>query len=165
MIFDLTIHMMGLPGGSDGKESACHVGDLGSIPGLGRSPGEGDWLPTPAFWPGEFHGIQSMRLQRVGHDWATFTFASRSQYSCLGNPMDRGALWATVHGVAKGRTRLSNQTTTKRTSAPYSVWPHRWGCEWRGSVDVECTNIYGTERVSDPLKSTQWGRAGAGIWT
>ena len=41
MIFDLTIHMMGLPGGSDGKESACHVGDLGSIPGLGTSPGEG----------------------------------------------------------------------------------------------------------------------------
>ena len=32
---------MGFPGGSDGKESACNVGDLGSIPGLGRSPGEG----------------------------------------------------------------------------------------------------------------------------
>ena len=45
MIFDLTIHMMGLPGGSDGKESACHVGDLGSIPGLGRSPGEGKGYP------------------------------------------------------------------------------------------------------------------------
>ena len=32
----------GFPGGSDGKESACSVGDLGSIPGLGRSPGEGN---------------------------------------------------------------------------------------------------------------------------
>jgi len=31
----------GFPGGSDGKESACNVGDLGSNPGLGRSPGEG----------------------------------------------------------------------------------------------------------------------------
>ena len=30
------------------------------------------------------------------------------QYSCLGNPMDRGAWWATVHGIAKSRTRLSN---------------------------------------------------------
>ena len=30
-----------VPGGSDGKESACNVGDLGSIPGMGRSPGEG----------------------------------------------------------------------------------------------------------------------------
>ena len=36
---------MGFPGSSDGKESACNVGDLGSIPGLGRSPGEGKGYP------------------------------------------------------------------------------------------------------------------------
>ena len=36
---------MGFPGGSAGKESACTVGDLGSIPGLGRSPGEGNGYP------------------------------------------------------------------------------------------------------------------------
>ena len=36
---------MGFTGGSDGKESACNVGDLGSIPGLGRSPGEGKGYP------------------------------------------------------------------------------------------------------------------------
>ena len=36
---------MGFPGGSDGKESTCNVGDLGSIPGLGRSPGEGNSYP------------------------------------------------------------------------------------------------------------------------
>ena len=36
---------MGVPGGSDGKESACNVGDLDSIPGLGRSPGEGNGYP------------------------------------------------------------------------------------------------------------------------
>ena len=35
----------GFPGGSDGKESTCNVGDLGSIPGLGRSPGEGNGYP------------------------------------------------------------------------------------------------------------------------
>ena len=35
------------PGGSDGKEPVCNEGDLGSIPGLGRSPGEGNGLPTP----------------------------------------------------------------------------------------------------------------------
>ena len=44
----------GLPGGSDGKESACNAGDPGSIPGLGRSPREGR-MPTPVFLPGEFH--------------------------------------------------------------------------------------------------------------
>ena len=36
---------MGFPGGSGGKESACNAGDLGSIPGLGTSPGEGNGYP------------------------------------------------------------------------------------------------------------------------
>ena len=40
----------GLPGGSDGKESACSTGDLGSIPGLGRSPGEGIGYPLQYSW-------------------------------------------------------------------------------------------------------------------
>ena len=66
------------PGGSEVKVSACNAGDLGSIPGSGRSPGEGNGNPL--------------------------------QYSCLENPMDRGAWWAIVHGVAKSWTRLSNFT-------------------------------------------------------
>ena len=46
------------PGGSAGKECARNAGDLSSIPGLERSPGEGkSYLPTPVFWPGEFHGL------------------------------------------------------------------------------------------------------------
>ena len=56
------------------KESACDAGDRGnvrSIPGWGRSSGEGNGNPL--------------------------------QYSCLENPMDRGACWATVHGVTKSR--------------------------------------------------------------
>ena len=66
------------PGGSEVKVSACNAGDLGSIPGLGRSPGEGNGNPF--------------------------------QYSCLENAMDGGAWWATVHGVAKSQTRLSDLT-------------------------------------------------------
>ena len=69
------------PGGSDGKASAYNAGDLGSIPGPGRSSGEGNGTPL--------------------------------QYSCLENPMDRGALWATVHGVAKSLTKLSDFTFIK----------------------------------------------------
>ena len=38
-------YFLGFPGGSDGKESVCNVGDPGSIPGLGRSPGEGNGNP------------------------------------------------------------------------------------------------------------------------
>ena len=58
-----------------GKAATCSAGDLGSIPGLGRSPGEGTGNPL--------------------------------QYPGLENPMDRGAWWATVHGVTKSQTRLS----------------------------------------------------------
>ena len=46
---------MGFPGGSDSKESACNAGDLGSIPGLGRSP-EKEMATHPVFLPGESHG-------------------------------------------------------------------------------------------------------------
>ena len=59
---------------------ACNAGDLDSIPGSGRSPGEGNGNPH--------------------------------QYSCLENSMDGGAWWATVHGVSKSWTRLSNFTFT-----------------------------------------------------
>ena len=62
----------GFPGGSEVKASASNTGHLGSIPGSGRSPGEGNGNPL--------------------------------QYSCLENPMDRGAWWATVHGVTKSWT-------------------------------------------------------------
>ena len=50
---------MGFTFCSDGKESTCNAGDLCLIPGLGRSPGAGKRLPTPVFWPGEFHGLFS----------------------------------------------------------------------------------------------------------
>ena len=58
----------GFPGGVDGNESACNAGDLGLIPWRRKR------LPTPVFWPGEFHGqrslagYKSMGSQRVRHD-------------------------------------------------------------------------------------------------
>ena len=67
---------VGFPDGSDGRESACNAGDLGSIPGSGTSPGDENGYPL--------------------------------QYSCLENSMDTGAWGATVHGVAKFWTRLSD---------------------------------------------------------
>ena len=59
---------LGFPGGSDGKESTCNAGDLGSIPGLGRSPGEENSYPL------QYSGLENsidylfMESQRVGHD-------------------------------------------------------------------------------------------------
>ena len=67
-------------GGSEDKVPGCSAGDPGSIPELGRSPGEGNGNPI--------------------------------QYSCLENPKDGGAWQATVHGVAKSLTRLSDFTFT-----------------------------------------------------
>ena len=46
--------LMGLPGGSDGKKSACNAGDLASIPGLGRSFGEGNEYPLQLFFLNNF---------------------------------------------------------------------------------------------------------------
>ena len=51
--------VLGFPCGSVGKESACSAGDLGSIPGLGRSPWRRERLPTPVFWPGKSHELYS----------------------------------------------------------------------------------------------------------
>ena len=56
-----------------GKESTCNPGDLGSIPGLGRSPREKNGyyssiLAWRISWTEESGGLQSMGLQRVGHD-------------------------------------------------------------------------------------------------
>ena len=59
------------PGGSDGKASVYNVGDLGSIPGSGRSPGEGihsNILAEKITWMEEPDRLQSMGLQRVGHN-------------------------------------------------------------------------------------------------
>ena len=68
----LLVSVWDFPGGSEGKASAFNAGDLGSIPGWGRYPGEGNGNPL--------------------------------QYSCLDNPMDVEAWWATVPGLTKSRT-------------------------------------------------------------
>ena len=67
------ISLIIFPGGSDSKESACNAGDLGSIPGSGRSPGEGNGNPLQYSswiipWTEEPGRLQSMGLQRVGHN-------------------------------------------------------------------------------------------------
>ena len=51
---------MGLPGGSDGKESICNAGDTGWAPGLGRFPWRRKWQPTPVFLPMNPHGQRSL---------------------------------------------------------------------------------------------------------
>ena len=64
----LILHL-GFPGGSVGKKSTCNVGDLGSIPGLGRSPGEGKGYPFQySGLENSVHGLYSPWGRRVRHD-------------------------------------------------------------------------------------------------
>ena len=57
--------------------------------------------------------MQETWVQSLGReDPLEKEMANPLQYSCLENPMDRGAWWATVHGVAKSQTQLSYSTTT-----------------------------------------------------
>ena len=72
---------MGFPHSSVSKESTCNAGDPSSIPGLERSPGEGNGNPL--------------------------------QYSCLENPVDRGAWRTTVHGVTRVRHDLATKQQTQ----------------------------------------------------
>ena len=72
----------GFPGSSHSKESACSVGDPDLIPGLRRSPGEGNGYPL--------------------------------QYSCLENPMDRGAWQTAVHEVVRSQAQLSSNFHVQR---------------------------------------------------
>ena len=76
---------LGFPGGSDGKESTCNEGELGSVPGLGRSPGggHGNHSSIPAWkspWTEKPGGLQSMALQNVRQDRATKQSTAHSAY-------------------------------------------------------------------------------------
>ena len=83
----------GFPSGIAVKNPSASEGytrDLGSIPGLGRSPGKGNGNPL--------------------------------QYHCLKSPMDRGAWWATVHGVTKSRSQLSMRSHTSFTEPNFCCY-------------------------------------------
>ena len=122
--------IMGFPGGSEGKASACSAGDPGSIPMLGRSPGEGNGYPLQYCGLKNsmdciVHGVAELdtteQLSLPGGsdgkasacnagDLGSVPGLGRSpgggvdnplQYSCLENPTDRGTWWSTVYGVVE----------------------------------------------------------------
>ena len=75
--------MLGFPGGSDGKEPACSAGDPGSIPGSGRSPGEGNGNPLqyPCLENPMDGGAWQTTVHGVAKSWNDFNFTS---LSCMG---------------------------------------------------------------------------------
>ena len=109
--------MFRLPWCLSSKEVTCSAGDMGSIPGWGRSP-----------WRGN---------------------GNTPQYSCQENPMDRGAWWPTVHGVAKSRTRLSS-------SSNQCSW-ERWGCEMGIYTHIEIRTEYNKRGEPGQKMGVVWG--------
>ena len=126
--------LRGFPGGSDGKEFAYNTREQDSVPGSGRSPGEGNGNPL--------------------------------QYSCLRNPMDRGAKQATVHGV----TRVGHNLATKpppplhpgSKSACSCTWGHTersrvWGERKRDTETKRERKENYWQHPSFPLGRLWWG--------
>ena len=103
-------------GSSAGKEYACNAGYPSLIPGLGSSPGEGIGYPLQYSWA----SLAAQMVKKPPEMWETWVrslgledplqegMATHSSILAWSIPMDRGAWWATVHGVAKSWTLLSN---------------------------------------------------------
>ena len=106
----------GFPDSSVGKESICNAGDPGLIPGLRRSPGEGtgcplqhSWAPLVAQSVKNWPAMQEIWVQSLGwEDLLEEGMATHSSIIAWRIPTDRGAWWATVPGVTKSRTQLSD---------------------------------------------------------
>ena len=94
-------HTHTLPRWSNGKESTCVQARTHAI-NPPASSGDAGLIPGSGRSPGEGNG-------------------NPLQYSCLGNPKDRGDSWAIVHGVTKSQTQLSNTTTTPGPTATH-IW-------------------------------------------
>ena len=116
-ILQLQLHRDGrLPGSSAGKESTCNAGDPNSIPALGRPPGEDTGYPLKYSWA----SLVAQMVQNLPAMWETWVqslgwedpleegMATHSSVLSWRIPMDRRVWWATVHGVTKSLTQLSN---------------------------------------------------------
>ena len=116
---------MGFPGRSAGKESTCNAGDPGSIPGLGRSPGEVIGYPLQYSWASLVTqmvknppAMQETCVQCLGwEDSLEEGMATHSSILAWRIPMGRGTWWATVHGVAQ------SDRTERLTKHSTAQWP------------------------------------------
>ena len=154
--------IVGFPGGLAGKQSACNMGDLGSIPGLGRSPGEKKGYLL------QYSGLENSadcivhRVSKSQTQLSDFHFHFYSdkesscqcrrprfnpwvgkilwrkngnplQYSCLGNPMDSGTWCALAHGAAESQATLNDKG--QKTKHKFTLAPAS-PCLWCACLSV-----------------------------
>ena len=112
---------MGFPGGSDSKESTCNVGDLGSIPGLGRSPGRGHGNPLQYSFLENPHGHRSLVGYRVSGLTKSQTLLSKyTQHT-------QGRVWGFIGGSVVKKKKKKNTCQCRR----YKRW---WFNPWVGKI-------------------------------
>ena len=140
--FPLLILFFTLPDSSVGKESACNAGDHGSIPGLGRSPGEGIGCPLQDSWASLLAQLVK-NLPTMRETWVQFLGWEDPLEKRKSSPSSVLA-WRipwTAHGVANSRTRLSDFhfhfTLTLTCSAPnrniqytFFLGTRSWKCRY-----------------------------------
>ena len=104
VLSSFTKHLLG---GLVGKESSCNAGDLGSIPGLGKSPGEGNG--TPVFLPGKFQGLYSpwghkesdttgwlTHISDLASVYRRFCFGTSKMRFCLSEDLSTFSVWSSI---------------------------------------------------------------------
>ena len=92
------------------QETTCNSGNVSSIPGLGRSPGEGKGYLL------QYSGLENAMDSIIPGVTKSWTQLSNFQCSCLGNPVDRGAWQPTVHGLARAGHDLATKLPSYATS-------------------------------------------------
>ena len=149
-IFGITIinrpldYTKGFPDSSADKESTSNAGEPGLIPGMGGSPGEGigyplqySWASLAAQWVRNPPAIQETWVRSLGQeDPLEESMATHSSILAWRISMNREAWWATIHGVTKSQTQLSNWTIMTKViqtkSLPdkdvfvFVLWKHRF---------------------------------------
>ena len=137
------IHTHSFPGSSSGKESACNVGDPSSIPGLGRTPGEGAGYPLQYSWVSPVaQMVKNSPLMQETWVWSQGWedplekgMATHSIILAWRIPMDRGAWRVTVHGSK----RIRHDWTTKHSTA--HTHKHRAAPTWASPICFPCPQL------------------------
>ena len=121
----------GFPDSSAGKESTCNTGDPGSIPGLGRSAGEGIWYPLQYSWASLVAqtvknppAIRETWVRSLGwEDLLEKGMGTHFSILTWRIPMDRGAQWTTVHGGPKESNITQHNLQLQGPFVPISLRP------------------------------------------
>ena len=144
---------------SDSKESACNAGDLGSIPGSGRSTGKGNGYPLKcsclenSMDRGAHSRIQSMGLQKVGHNWATntftfFLFSLGNKIESVSRNIFEGPSYSSLSWLASAAAELDEKSHHQENDLVLDNWHSQQVATLKKSSANTTAEVH--------LSATQW---------